>query len=297
MTEPRPVAEHPEQVFERLRAKLFAVAYQMLGSVGDAEDMVQDCYLRWQALDPSEIRDPEAFLVRVVSRLSLDHLKSARVRRENYVGEWLPEPLITDLQPDPEPMEKDVSFALLYAMERLSPLERTAFILHDVFDHSFEEVSKILQRTPSTCRQLAVRARKHLRDNRPRFDVPEEEGQRITQAFFEAARKGDADRLGALLAPDAILISDGGGKTGAAINPIYGSEKVIRLLTNLARKRGYQIPGQYRFLKINQMPGILNLEEDGLVQTTALEIQDGKIQTVYVTRNPDKTRHLSLATH
>ena len=292
MTQPRTVLEPAEQVFESLRSKLFAVAYRMLGSVGDSEDLVQECFLRWLDLDRSDIRDPEAFLVRVISRLCLDHLRSARVRRENYVGEWLPEPLVTD--PRQEPLGRDVSYALLYAMERLSPLERTAFILHDVFDHSFDEVGRILKRSPATCRQLAVRARKHLRENRPRFEVPEDEGQRIAEAFFAASRDGDAEKLGELLAPDAILISDGGGKTFAAINPIYGADKVIRLLINIARKREYKLPGRHHFCQINRMPGVLTIEEEGLMQSAALEIHDGKIQAVYVTRNPDKTQHLSM---
>lgn len=278
--------------FEAMRSKLFAVAYRMLGSVGEAEDIVQDSYLRWQRTDPLDIRDPEAYLVRVTTRLCLDYLKSARMQRESYVGEWLPEPMVTDT-PNEYPHE-DVSLALLYALERLSPLERAAFILHDVFDYSFSEVAEQLGREPASCRQLAARGRKHLRNERPRFPVEKQEGQRLAEAFFKAAYEGDEKGLSQMLSEDVIFISDGGGKVLATINPIFGQEKVMRLLTSLARKSDYNGPVLHKFCTINHMPGFITLEHGNVLQTAALDISEGRVERILVTRNPDKLRHLSL---
>lgn len=278
--------------FEAIRPKLFAVAYRMLGSVSEAEDIVQDSFLRWQKTDSLNIRTPEAYLVRVTTRLCLDYLKSARARRESYVGEWLPEPMV--IEEESEYPHEDVSLALLYALERLSPLERAAFILHDIFDYSFSEVAEQLGREPASCRQLAARGRKHLRNERPRFPAKQEDGQRLAEAFFKAAYEGDEGALGNLLSKDVSFISDGGGKIIATINPILGQEKVIRLLTSLARKGNYKSPARRKFCMINHLPGVISQQDGEMLQTAAFEISEGKIVRILVTRNPEKLRHLSL---
>ncbi len=200
---------------EKNRRRAAALAYRMLGSVEEAEDGVQDAYLRWHRADRGEVANPGAFLARIVTRLSLDRLKEARRRRETYVGPWLPDPLVTELSLATEPVESvadDISYALLLALERLSPLERAAFLLHDVFDVEFEEVATALGRSPASCRQLASRARSHLREERPRYAVRPDEQRSIADAFFAAVKSGDAAVLGALLAQTATFHSDGGGK-------------------------------------------------------------------------------------
>jgi RNA polymerase sigma-70 factor (ECF subfamily) len=208
--------------FNALRPQLLRVAYRMLGSMADAEDAVQEAWLRWSATDRNEIAAPEAFLRRVVTRLCLDHLKSARVRREEYFGPWLPDPVV-----EPEVVE-DVTLPLMLALERLSPLERAAFLLHDVFGESFDEVAESLGREPAACRQLANRARDHVRAERPRFPVERSHGLEIAQAFFAASRGGEIGRLGQILADDVRLYSDGGGKRPAAARVMIGSGEVIR---------------------------------------------------------------------
>ena len=204
--------------FLSVRPRLFAVAYRMLGSVADAEDILQEAYLRWQSVSQDDVRDVTGYLVRVVTRLCLDQLKSARVKRETYTGAWLPEPLLTE---DPtERIDHDVSVALLLALERLTPLERAAFLLHDVFGDSHEEVANALDRSPSACRQLVSRARRHVQTERPRSHVAPEESRALTEAFFRASKTGDMAALTQLLAQDVELVSDGGGKATAALNPI-----------------------------------------------------------------------------
>ena len=201
-------AEHEDAAasFDPLRPRLMRVAYRMLGSVADAEDVVQEAFIRWMGADRSEVREPEAFLRRTVTRLCLDQLKSARRQRETYVGPWLPEPVVE------EDEEEDVTLPLMLALERLSPLERAAFLLHDVFGLGFEEVAATIQRDPAACRQLAARARTHVREARPRFQVDKQRGLEIAKAFFAASRSGDMTALGAMLAADVSVHADGGGK-------------------------------------------------------------------------------------
>lgn len=275
--------------FDPLRPRLVRVAYRMLGSVADAEDVVQDAFLRWMRTDRAAVREPEAFLRRTVTRLCLDQMKSARARRETYVGPWLPEPMIDD---DEDAADGDVTLPLMLALERLSPLERAAFLLHDVFGLGFEEVAATIQRDPTACRQLAARARSHVRDARPRFQVERQRGLEIASAFFAASRSGDTATLGAMLAADVSLHSDGGGKRPAAIRPALGFAQVMqvhRALAVLARKYGSTL---LRTCLINGLPGFVTREADGEVQTTALDIEDGKVRAIYVMRNPDKLRHL-----
>jgi len=283
-------------LFEPHRAYLAGLAYRMLGSVAEAEDVVQDAYLRWQArTDDEEIATPRAFLSRIVTRLCLDRLKSARVRREQYVGTWLPEPLVGDTAPRPDaPMAlaDDLSVALLVTLERLSPLERAAFLLHDVFEMELDQIAGILERSEAAVRKLASRAREHVRTGRPRFEASREASERLTRAFQAAMAAGDATALSQLLAEDAVFYSDGGGKRSAAVNPIYGRDKIVRFFMGIAVKLGG--PPDPRTLQrttINGQPGFLVHSPDG-VETLALEISGDHIAAIYDVRNPDKLRHL-----
>jgi RNA polymerase sigma-70 factor (ECF subfamily) len=272
--------------FDPLRPKLMRVAYRMLGSVADAEDVLQEAFIRWMATDRSAVREPEAFLRRTVSRLCLDQLKSAQRRRETYVGPWLPDPVLEEAEED------DVTLPLMLALERLSPLERAAFLLHDVFGLGFEEVATTIQRDPAACRQLAARARTHVREARPRFQVDKQRGIELAEAFFTASRNGDMTALSTMLAADVSVHADGGGKRPAAMHPIVGFDAVMRLhqtLADLFRKNASKL---VRAGFVNGLPGFISLEADGELQTTALEIEDGKVTAIYVMRNPDKLRHL-----
>lgn len=270
--------------FEPLRPKLRRVAYRMLGSVQDAEDMVQDTFIRWMNTERSAIHEPEAFLRRTVTRLCLDQLKSARRQRETYIGPWLPDPVVEE-----EEVE-DVTLPLMLALERLSPLERAVFLLHDVFGLGFEEIAATICRDPAACRQLASRARDHVRNARPRFQVEKQRGLALAEAFFAASRSGDMKVIGEMLAADVSVHADGGGKRPAAREPILGFDAVIRLFERLA---ALLLKSKFvRAAFINGLPGFITLEADGQLQTTALEIEDGKVAAIYVMRNPDKLRHL-----
>ncbi|HVW01830.1 MAG TPA: RNA polymerase sigma factor SigJ, partial [Planctomycetaceae bacterium] len=243
--------------------------------------------------DREAVREPEAFLRRVVTRLCLDHLKSARHRREAYVGPWLPEPLV---EAD-EPGLDDVTLPLLLALERLSPLERAAFLLHDVFGIGFDEIAETVERTPEACRQLASRARVQVRAERPRFPVAKERGLQIAEAFVAASRRGDMDDLRALLAEDITVYTDGGGKATAFLEPVAGLENEMPLWEKLARvfaKKGSQL---IRYGYINGLPGFVTIEFGDILQTTALELAEGRILAVYITRNPDKLQHVAGETN
>jgi RNA polymerase sigma-70 factor (ECF subfamily) len=273
--------------FDPLRPRLTRIAYRMLGSVADAEDVAQDAFLRWLDADRGAISEPEAYLRRIVTRLCLDLLKSARRRRETYIGPWLPEPLVEA----EEDAIDDVTLPLLMALERLSPLERAAFLLHDVLGLGFEEVAETIGREPAACRQLASRARSHVRAARPRFPMARERGLEIAAAFYSATRSGDMDKLRSLLAADVVFYSDGGGKRPAAKRPLVGVDDVMQFHAGLARLFGRRTPPSVGYSFINGLPGFVTVEYDG-VQTTALEIADGKIAGVYIMRNPDKLGHL-----
>jgi RNA polymerase sigma-70 factor (ECF subfamily) len=272
--------------FDPLRPKLMRVAYRMLGSVADAEDVMQEAFIRWMGADRGEVREPEAFLRRTVTRLCLDQLKSARRQRETYVGPWLPDPVLEEEE------EEDVTLPLMLALERLSPLERAAFLLHDVFGLGFEEVATTIRRDPATCRQLASRARTHVREARPRFQVEKQRGLELAEAFFTASRSGDMKALGAMLAADVSIHADGGGKRSAATHPIIGYDAVMKVHEYLAGHFGKDGSKLVRTGFVNGLPGFITLEADGELQTTALEIKDDKVAAIYVVRNPDKLRHL-----
>ena len=273
-------------VFDPLRPKLTRIAYRMLGSVADAEDVVQDAFIRWLETDRDAVREPEAFLRRVVTRLCLDQLKSARHRRETYIGPWLPEPVVEAAEEEID----DITLPLMMALERLSPLERAAFLLHDVFGVGFEEIAETIDREPTACRQLASRARSHVRAARPRFQMPRERGLAIAAAFFSASRSGDMQQLRSLLAADITAYADGGGKARAATQPTVGLDNVMQVHVALASIFAQHMSRLVRYGFINGLPGFVTVEQDDTLQTTALQVENDKIVAIYVTRNPDKLR-------
>jgi RNA polymerase sigma-70 factor (ECF subfamily) len=275
-------------LFEAQRPRLLRLAYRMLSSISEAQDVVQDAWLRWQRTAPEEVRNGPAFLSRIVTRLCLDAMKTARARRESYVGSWLPDPM-------PEPEDDDLradnlTITLMLALERLSPLERAAFLLHDVFDTPADEIAATLGRDVTAVRQLASRARRNVQADRPRYPVEREEGERIAMAFFKATRTGDVGSLRALLAAGVTIRSDGGGKVMSYPNAIIGIERALRLYQGLFQKYG-DVETLLRAAWIDGSPGYVSLH-NGTLQTTALEIEHGRITAIYMTRNPDKLRHI-----
>ena len=292
--------------FEPFRRRLLGLAYRMLGSMADAEDAVQETYLRWHRADRDTVTDPRAFLMTTTSRICLDMLTSARARREEYVGPWLPEPVLdtASLAPDRHTeLAEDLSIALLLTLDRLTPLERAAFLLHDVFDFSFGEVANALERSEAACRQLAARARAHVRATRPRgattsvsprateMDAKHAE---LIAAFIAATRSGDLNGLTQLLASDVRVVTDGGGKVQAALNVLEGADRSARFLIGAARK-GWRDEYTLRFAVINGLPGVIIDAPEGPIQTSAFEIEDGVVRALYVVRNLDKLRHLAGA--
>jgi RNA polymerase sigma-70 factor, ECF subfamily len=295
----------PSATFEPHRRRLLGLAYRMLGSMAEAEDAVQEAYLRWHDTDRAGVEDARAFLTTTTTRICLDVLKSARMRREEYVGPWLPDP-VTDtaaLAPDAQTeLAEDLSVALLLALDRLSPLERAAFLLHDVFDYSFAEVANALGRNEAACRQLASRARTRVRDARPAGASPPRAGSasldpkhaQLLSAFVTASRSGDVAALTRMLASDARFVSDGGGKAPAALHVIEGADGVAAFLGGVVSK-GWTDEMSMRFDTINGLPGLILSGPRGLVQTSAFEIEDDVVKIIYVVRNPDKLRHLAPA--
>lgn len=276
--------------FEAERKRLTRLAYRMMGSLAEAEDVVQDAWLRWVGVDGG-VESPPAYLTRIVTRLCVDRRCSARARRESYVGPWLPDPLVGTVDPD-ETFADDVTVTLMLALERLSPLERAAFLLHDVFDVPLTEVAITLGREPAAVRQLAARARKHVQAARPRFSVKPADAERITRAFFVAARDGDLAALSALLASNVEIHTDGGGKVLAFRNVIRGVERARRLFA--AQRRKYAVPATLlRVVTIDGLPGYVGLDGRGVLQTTALDIRAEGIAAIYIVKNPDKLSHVS----
>ena len=287
----------PTTAFELHRGRLLGLAYRMLGSRVDAEDAVQDAWLRWSATQRLDIDNAEAFLVRIVTRLCLDRLKSARSKREVYVGPWLPEPIV-----DAEALSshaatelaEDLSFALLLALDRLSPLERAAFLLHDVFDAPYASVASTLGRSEDACRKLASRARLAIKRNGPVPSAPDDEHARLLAAFVEAAESGDISRIECLLTEDAVALSDGGGRVLAALNPIRGADRVARFISGVVRKQiEAGVTLRVENASINGRPGLLTWADDQLVQAVAIDVDDERIATLYMVLNPDKLAALS----
>jgi RNA polymerase sigma-70 factor (ECF subfamily) len=280
--------------FQRLRPLLFSIAYRILGSVGEAEDAVQETWLRYES-SPTQPTSAKAFLAAAVTRISIDVLRSARVRREKYVGQWFPEPLLTDPYQDPErsaELADSVSMAALLLLERLTPLERAVFVLREVFGFGFPEVASAVGRSEAACRQLAVRARRHMDAGRPRFEADRREREKLAAQFFGALREGDVDGLRELLAADASLVGDAGGKAPALARSIIGAEKVARVLASIFPWL-VRIEVRLEPREVNGQPGAIFRDRDGKVlNTMALEVLDGQIQTIRSVQNPDKLRHL-----
>ncbi|MGH3881316.1 MAG: RNA polymerase sigma-70 factor [Actinophytocola sp.] len=280
--------------FEQLRSLLFAIAYRILGSVAEAEDAVQETWLRYSST-PTEPRSTKAFLSAVVTRISIDVLRSARVRRETYVGQWFPEPLLTDPYEDPArsaELADSVSMAALLLLERLSPLERAVFVLREVFGLGFPEIAAAVGRSEAACRQLAVRARRHMDDGRPRFEADRRAREELASRFFEAIRDGDVSALRELLAADVQMVGDAGGKAPALARAVSGADNVARLLASffpaLGRISAYVEPHE-----LNGQPGaILRDRDDRVVATLTLDVLGGRVQTIRSVINPDKLGHV-----
>jgi RNA polymerase sigma-70 factor (ECF subfamily) len=285
------------QEFERHRSRLTGIAYRMVGSVSEAEDIVQEAYLRFhRALEQgAEINALGAYLSKVTTRLAIDHLRSARVRREEYVGTWLPEPLLTDPAADAAQHAEtadSLSMAFLVLLESLTPVERAVFLLHDVFGYSHEEIASTVGKSVANTRQIAARARRQVDARRPRFEASRAERDELARRFLAAVGEGDMDELLSLLAEDAVALGDGGGKVPAAATPIHGAVRVARFLVGLSQqveRLGLEI----RPADVNGQPGGIALDREGrIISVTSLEIADGRIQTIRAVVNPDKLRHL-----
>jgi RNA polymerase sigma-70 factor, ECF subfamily len=292
-----------EPVYEELRPLLFSLAYRMVGSTSDAEDIVQEAFLRFhrEARRGTQIASPKAWLSTVTTRLAINHAQSARVWRERYVGTWLPEPLVTE----PEPAEArhaetadSLSLAFLVLLESLGPVERAVFLLREVFDYGYEEIAAVVGKSPDNCRQIAVRARRQVQARKPRFEASHRKRQELARRFFEAVQADDTQGLVRLLAADVVVYGDGGGKAPASLRPVYGRERVVQLMGQF-RPWWFQRLGvrSVRYAEVNSQPGALYLDPDGHpVAVVSLDIADDLVQTVRTIVNPDKLRHLSLPT-
>ena len=278
--------------FEQHRGLLFTVAYEMLGSAADAEDVLQDSWLRWSRVDQGEVRDPRAYLVRIVTRQALNRLRTVQRQREEYVGPWLPEPLVTapDVLEDVE-LAESVSMAMLVVLETLSPLERAVFVLREIFGFDYDEIAAMTERTPASCRQLATRARKHVEARRPRFEPPEDV-QRVIAEFFAATTSGEVDTLMALMAPDVVLHSDGGGVKKAALRPIHGPDKIIRFLLSVL-PRDAEIGADWGVA--NGSPALFLSLDGELDSVVTMATRDGLVTDIYFVRNPEKLNGVGIS--
>jgi RNA polymerase sigma-70 factor (ECF subfamily) len=278
--------------FDEHRGALFAVAYRMLGSVADAEDIVQDAFLRWREAARDDVESPRAFLTTIVTRLCIDHLRSARVRREEYVGPWLPEPvLVAEAPEEPVEMAESLSMAFLVLLESLTPAERAALLLREVFDYEYAEVAKILGKTEANCRQLVRRARERVAEGRPRFDASIEAREALTHRFLAACATGDLEGLLGLLSSEVTLYSDGGGKVRAALNPIRGADRVARFLVGIARKAPEGI--SVRPAIVNGEAGFVATVDGATHSVWTFRFGASSIDAIYVVNNPDKLKHVA----
>jgi RNA polymerase sigma-70 factor, ECF subfamily len=283
--------------YQELRPLLFSIAYRMVGSVGEAEDLVQEAFLRFHraVAGGAEVESPKAYLSAVTTRLAIDHLRSARVRRERYVGAWLPEPLVTDQEADAATHAETadtLSLAFLVLLERLSPVQRAVFLLHEVFGYGYGEIAGLVGKTEDNCRQIGARARRQVDAGRPRFEASRRQREELARRFFAAVEQGDTEGLVGLLAADAVMYGDGGGKAPALAGPLHGAQRVARFLLGLAR-RGRAVGMGFGPAEINGHPGAIAYDRDGrLVSVLSLDITDGRVQTVRSIVNPDKLRHL-----
>jgi RNA polymerase sigma-70 factor (ECF subfamily) len=284
------------ETFDQQRRLLFSIAYRMLGSVMDAEDMVQETFLRWQDAPIEDVRSPKSYMSTVITRLCIDQLRSARTQREQYIGPWLPEPLITEETSDLDEhlaLADSVSMAFLVMLERLSPLERAVFLLREVFDYPYPEIATIVDKSEANCRQMVHRAREHVRTADHRFDISPEQLDELSARFMKATTEGDMDALIALLTDDVTVWSDGGGKVAAALNPIYGPDKVARFFIKLAGKMPAST--QMRLVRVNEHPGFIVWMGNHVDHVAEVSFRDGRIEAVRVVRNPDKLRHVPTA--
>jgi RNA polymerase sigma-70 factor (TIGR02957 family) len=277
---------------DQYRGLMFSIAYRMTGSVGDAEDIVQDAYAR-VLRDGIKMTEPKAYLATTVTRLAINHLTSARVRRESYVGAWLPEPVVSEPGPEEHAeMADSLSMAFLVVLESLSPVERAVLLLHDVFGYQHEEIADIVSKSPQACRQILVRARRHVDEKKPRFEVSREQRDEVARRFFTAVDGGDLEGLLQVLAPDVVFQGDGGGKAMAVAVPVVGAVRVARFLAGLFR-RATTINASYRIAEVNGQPGAIGYDADGrVINVLALDIADGLVVAVHAVVNPDKLGHL-----
>jgi RNA polymerase sigma-70 factor (ECF subfamily) len=280
-------------IFQALRPRLFGIAYRMLGVRADAEDIVQEAWLRWQHGGGDEARIPEAWLVTVVMRLSIDRLRGAMLERERYVGPWLPEPLIDDTMAPPEAALEaagDISTAFLLMLERLGPEERAVFLLHQVFEFDYGEVAAMVGKTEAACRKILQRARERVRLARPRFEVGREQHLALLARFIEASRSGVPARVQELLTADATYIGDGGGKAKTTVRAVLGADRVARLVVGVERK--WTGRGHHELIQVNGGPGLLTWRDGQPDSITSLDVREGRIAAIYVVRNPDKLAYL-----
>jgi RNA polymerase sigma-70 factor (ECF subfamily) len=276
------------EVFGRNRPLLFSIAYRMLGSVMEAEDIVQEAFLRWQQVPEDEVRSPSSYLTTVVTRLCIDRLRSARARRERYVGPWLPEPLLGEQEiAGSADLEDSLSMAFLLLLESLTPVERAVFLLREVFDYEYAEIASLVGKSEDNCRQISRRARQSVASRRPRFESSPEQEERLTDSFLQASLTGDMEALLALLSEDVILYSDGGGKAQAALRPIYGADRVARFLSGTLRKAPPDF--SVRQTRVNGRPGFVGYFGDGSPQSVVtLEVGEGSIAAIRLVVNPEK---------
>ena len=287
-----------DEVYEELQPLMFSIAYRMLGSATEAEDIVQEAFLRFhrETSEGTQVDSPKAYLSAVTTRLSIDHFRSARVRRERYVGTWLPEPLLTDTEDDVvrhAETADSLSMGFLVLLESLTPVERAVFLLREVFEYGFDEIARIVGKTEENCRQISVRARKHVRDSKPRFEASRARKDELAQRFFDAVGDGDLDGLVDMLAADAVAYGDGGGKAPAFPRPVHGGDKVARLLLGAASGADRLGVVELRPVEINGQPGALLFDRDDRpVVAIALDIADDRVQTIRAVSNPEKLHHL-----
>jgi RNA polymerase sigma-70 factor (ECF subfamily) len=281
-------------VFEEHRQLLFGIAYRMLGSVTDAQDMVQESYLRWQQAAAESIRSPRAWLTTVVTRLCLNHLQLARVKRETYVGSWLPEPLVDERASDPadtSTLADSLSLAFLVLLETLSPTERAVFILREGFECEFSDIANIVEKSEANCRQILARARKRIDERRPRFDASRAEAEKLVAPFVAALRDGNLETMLAHLSENVVLVADGGDKPGALLRPLQGAGAVARAMLHATRKHGVT-EAEMRPASINGLPGFVRFQNGHALAVLAFGVTGGRIEAVFVISNPDKLRHL-----
>jgi RNA polymerase sigma-70 factor (ECF subfamily) len=279
--------------FETYRPLLFSIAYRMLGRAMDAEDAVQEIFLRWQRVIETDVQSPKAYLSAMVTRLCIDQLKSARAQREEYLGPWLPEPILTENLPgmtDTLELADSLSTAFLLLLENLSPVERAVFLLHDVFDYEYAEIAHIVGKSEANCRQLLKRAKAHLAAHRPRFDASPEEQAQLTRQFVAACTQGDMQGLLSLLADDVVEYSDGGGKVKSARRPIYGPDRVARLIFGLLRKAPPKVTS--RIAHLNGQPGVISYLDGRPLNAITFHVVAGRIEAIYIVTNPDKLQRL-----